>query len=238
MIIIENLVKTFGDVVAVNDASFTARDTEITTLLGANGSGKSTLMRAIAGLLEPDAGRVIVDKIHVAEKTLDARKKIGLFPDQFGLYPRLTAREHLEYYAKFHGLSGRALNDGIDEISSLLSMGDILNRRTEGFSQGQRMKVALGRTLIHKPKNLILDEPTRGLDVMNIRLLRNVLKSLRDQGRCILLSSHVMAEVQELSDRVVIINKGEITADGTPKTLIDEMNASDLEDAFIKSIAS
>jgi sodium transport system ATP-binding protein len=236
MIKVENLKKTFGKVTAVDGASFTAANGAITTLLGSNGSGKSTTMRAITGLIEPDHGHAEVDGIPVAREPLKARSALGVFPDQFGLYPRLTTREHLQYFARLHGLHGRSLKAAIGEVTELLGLEDILNRRTEGFSQGQRMKVALGRTLIHQPQNLMLDEPTRGLDVMNIRLLRDTLKRVRDAGRCVLLSSHIMGDVHELSDLVVIIDKGRIAASGTPDELIATYGAADLEEAFVKAI--
>ena len=237
MILAESLCKSFGAVRAVDQASFAAEDGKITTLLGGNGSGKSTTMRAIVGLVRPDAGRAVVDGIDPATDPLAARERLGLFPDQFGLYPRLTTREHLTYFARLHGLSGTALRVAVDEVSSLLSLGDLMDRRTEGFSQGQRMKVALGRTLIHRPQNLVLDEPTRGLDILNIRLLRDTLKAVRDAGRCVLLSSHVMAEVQELSDSVVIIHAGRVVASGPPAEIVARSGASTLEDAFVGAIS-
>ena len=236
MIEIENIRKSFGKVQAVDDATFTAHDGEITTLLGANGSGKSTTMRAISGLIEVDSGKAMVDEIHVARKPIAARKKLGVFPDQFGLYPRLTAKEEITYFARFHGLTGRRFRKALDEVVALLNMEDIIDRRTTGFSQGQRMKVALARTLIHDPQNLMLDEPARGLDVMNIRLLRKILLDRRDAGRCVLMSSHVMAEVHELSDRVIIIDAGKVIADAPPDALIADTGASSLEDAFVTLI--
>ncbi len=233
MIRTTQLHKSFGSIRAVDGVSFEARDGAITTLLGANGSGKSTTLRLLSGLLQPDAGRAEIDRIVVAEKPLQARMRVGVFPDQFGLYPRLTAREHLEYYAGFHGLRGKALANAVADISQLLDMQALLNRRTEGFSQGQRMKVALARTLVHQPPNLVLDEPTRGLDVTSMRLLRQVLRSLREAGRCILLSSHAMAEVQELSDEIVVMDQGRVMCSGAPQALIDQSGAPDLEAAFI-----
>ncbi len=236
MIEVQDIEKNYGKVRAVDRASFLARDGEITTLLGANGSGKSTTMRAIAGLISVDGGRALVNNIHVAAKPVAARRTLGVFPDQFGLYPRLTAREEIAYFAGFHGLSGRRFAKALDEIVPLLGMEDIINRRTTGFSQGQRMKVALARTLIHDPQNLMLDEPARGLDVVNIRLLRRILLDRKEAGRCVLLSSHVMAEVHELSDRVVIINKGKVIAEGAPDDLVAQTGTTSLEEAFITLI--
>ncbi|MFM2043872.1 MAG: hypothetical protein RLY86_2448 [Pseudomonadota bacterium] len=237
MMKIDGLVKRFGKVTAVDGVAFTAADGQITTLLGANGSGKTTSLRCLVGLLTPDSGTVAVDGIAVAADPRTARSRLGWFPDSFGLYPRLTAREHLRYYARLHGMGGTAMEAAIDRVIADLAMEDIADRRTDGFSTGQSMKVALARALVHGPRNLILDEPTRGLDVMSIRLLRDTLRGLRAQGRCILLSSHVMAEVAELSDRVVCIARGRTVAEGTPDQIIAMTGAPTLEDAFIKLAA-
>ncbi len=233
MIELQQLHKSFGDVKAVDGLSLTARDGQITTLLGANGSGKSTTLRMLAGIVTPDSGHALIDSVDVAQEPLEARRKLGMFGDQFGLYPRLTAYEHLEYVAGFHGYSGKALKSAVAEVSDLLQMNALLDRRTEGFSQGQRMKVALARTLVHHPKNLVLDEPTRGLDIMSMRLLRSVLRDLRDAGRCVLLSSHVMADVEELSNQIVFMASGQVVHTGTADELMAASGTTSLEDAFI-----
>ena len=233
MITVKKIAKAFGEVQAVRDVSFTAGDGAITTLLGANGSGKTTTFRAISGLMKADGGSVTVDGIDVRANAQRAQERLGIFPDNFGLYTRLTTREHLKYYAELHGLTGAALDSAITEVVALLKMEDILDRRTEGFSQGQRMKVALARSIVHKPQNIVLDEPTRGLDVMSIRLLRRILLQLRDAGHCILLSSHVMAEVAALSDHVVMIADGVVCADGSTADLIAQSGKPNLEEAFV-----
>lgn len=233
MIVVDNIKKSFGDVMAVDHASFQARDGEITTLLGANGSGKTTTFRAITGLLHPGEGRVTVDHIHVEEHPLEAQKRLGVFPDKFGLYARLTTREHLIYFAELHGFTGKKLNDAIDRVVAQLHMEDILERRTKGFSQGQRMKVALARALLHTPQNFVLDEPTRGLDVTSVRMVRDLLLELKAKGHCILLSSHVMAEVDILSDHIVMMAQGRIVADGTSESLVALSGTANLEDAFV-----
>jgi len=233
MIIVKELAKTYGDVHAVRDVTFHADDAQITTLLGANGSGKTTTLRAISGLLKTDKGSVTVDDILVAEDAMSAQRRLGVFPDSFGLYPRLTTREHLVYFAELHGLTGQRLEDAIDEVTETLNLADILDRRTEGFSQGQRMKVALARAILHKPSNIVLDEPTRGLDVMNIRLLRRILLDLKESGHCVLLSSHVMAEVEALSDHVVIMADGVVCAEGSPEELVKQTGQPNLEEAFV-----
>ncbi len=233
MIKVENIAKNFGDVVAVRDLSFEAGDGVITTLLGANGSGKSTTLRAVSGLMKPATGTIHVDGIDVADEPLKAQRRLGIFPDQFGLYTRLTTREHIGYFAELHGLYGKARDEAVERVAEQLHMADILDRRTLGFSQGQRMKVALAGAIVHQPQNIVLDEPTRGLDVMAIRLLRETLLQLKAQGHCVLLSSHVMAEVEILSDQVVMIAAGELCAVGTPKELITESGQPNLEEAFV-----
>jgi sodium transport system ATP-binding protein len=223
---------------AVDGASFTARDGAITTLLGANGSGKTTTLNMLMGLLKPDRGFALVDGIKVRGTGKETQRRTGWFPDAVGLYPRLTCREHVRYFGELHGLEGRALEQAIDDTIAELQMGDIADRRTEGFSTGQRMKVALARALVHSPPNIVLDEPTRGLDVISVRLLRQTLRTLKDEGRCILMSSHVMAEVQELSDHLVVISAGRVVAEGSPAELIAAASAPNLEEAFVRLTAT
>ena len=233
MIIVDNIKKSFGKVLAVDHASFTAENGAITTLLGANGSGKTTTFRAITGLLHPQEGKVIIDGVHVEQDPVRAQRSLGVFPDKFGLYDRLTTREHLIYFGELHGLYGSRLKEAIEDVVLLLHMQDILDRRTKGFSQGQRMKVALSRSLMHKPKNFVLDEPTRGLDVTSVRMVRDLLLDLKAKGHCILMSSHVMAEVDILSDHIVMMADGRIVAEGTSKELVALSGTKNLEDAFV-----
>jgi sodium transport system ATP-binding protein len=233
MIEIMDLEKSFGEVEAVDGAAFAAGDGAITTLLGANGSGKTTTLSTAMGLLRPDRGAVRVDGIDVQSDAKGARRRIGWFPDSFGLYPRLTAREHVRYFGRLHGMAGAALEQAIDRTLEELEMAAIADRRTEGFSTGQRMKVALARAMVHSPQNLILDEPTRGLDIMSVRTLRTTLRRLREEGRAILMSSHVMAEVENLSDQVVVISAGRIVGTGTPAGLVRDTGAPNLEEAFV-----
>lgn len=233
MITVQNISKSFGRVTALDDVSFEVPDGQITALLGANGSGKTTLMRIVCGLVNAKTGGAAIDHLDPARDPVEARKKIGWFPDQFGLYARLTAREHIVYFARFHGLMGKDLDARIDEMADLLDLKDILDRRTEGFSQGQRMKVALARTLVHRPQNLILDEPMRGLDIVNIRLLRSLLKRLRGENRCLMFSSHVMADVSELADRIIVLHQGHLVAEGTRSDICALGEAETLEDAYV-----
>lgn len=233
MIRVENLKKSFGDVQAVKNVSFHAPDGEITALLGNNGSGKSTTMRSIMGLIKPDHGHCEVDSLTHPANSEQIKARMGYFPDRFGLYERLTARENITYFAQLHGISKDELPQKLSAISQTLMMEDTMDRRVKGFSTGQSMKVALARTLVHNPHNLMLDEPTRGLDVHSIRMMRDLLLDLRAKGHCILFSSHVMAEVEALADRIVIIADGTIVAEGTRDDICNQVGAPTLEDAFI-----
>lgn len=233
MIEARDLRKTFGKVVAVDGLSFSAEDAAITTVLGSNGAGKTTAFRMIVGLIAPDAGTALIDGIDVTRDRTAALSRVGTLHDEFGLYPRLTTREHVGFAGSLYGLTGKRLADAVNRTIDLLDLARLADRRTAGFSAGERMKVALARALVHRPRNLILDEPTRGLDVLAVRSLRNVLKRLREEGVCIVLSSHVMAEVTELSDQIVIIDKGHVRAAGTPQEIVEQARAADLETAFV-----
>ena len=196
MIHARNLHKRFGDVIAVEDVSLDARDGEVTCLLGPNGAGKSTTVRMLHGLVRPDSGTVSIDGLDAVSQSQEVRRRIGVLPDALGLYPRLTAVENIEYFGRLHGMGSDALAERIESLVDLLDMHRIRSRRTDGFSQGERMKVALARALVHDPQNVLLDEPTNGLDVMSTRAVRRLIHRLRDQGRCILFSSHIMQEVR------------------------------------------
>ena len=238
MIDVRDLHKAFGNVVAVDGASFSARDGEITGLLGPNGAGKTTTLRCLYTLMRPDSGNVSVDGIDAATDPLNVRRKLGVLPDARGLYKRLTARENIAYFGRLHGLDETTIRARSDAAIAALDMGDIAERRTEGFSQGQRVKTAIARALIHDPKNVILDEPTNGLDVMATRAMREFLKRLKREGRCVLFSSHIMQEVAALCDRIVVIARGRVVADATPDALRAQTGESNLEDAFVKLIGS
>ena len=238
MIEVRTLHKRFGAVTAVEDVSFSAADGVVTGLLGPNGAGKTTTLRMLYTLIRPDRGTALVDGIDVATRPMDVRRAIGVLPDSRGLYPRLTAREHARYAGELHGLSGAALEKRVDELVELLDMKDIANRRTEGFSQGERMKVALARALVHGPRNVLLDEPTNGLDVMSTRAVRTLIRRLREQGHCVVFSSHVMQEVAALCDRIVVVARGRVVADGTPDELRARTGKDSLEEAFVTVIGS
>ena len=238
MIEVRNLRKAFGDVVAVDGVSFTARDGEITGLLGPNGAGKTTTLRCLYTLMQPDDGSVMVDGIDAAADPIAVRRRLGVLPDARGLYKRLTARENIAYFGRLHGLDEATIRTRSDAAIGALDMGDIAERRTEGFSQGQRVKTAIARSLIHDPNNVILDEPTNGLDVMATRAMRGFLKRLKSEGRCVLFSSHIMQEVAALCDRIVVIAKGRVVADETPDALRAQTGEANLEDAFVKLIGT
>jgi sodium transport system ATP-binding protein len=229
-----SLRKRFGSVEAVRDISFTARDGEITGLLGANGAGKSTCLRMIYGVIAADAGHAAIDGIDVQGETSTARARLGVLPHAAGLYGNLTARENIEYFGLLQGIDSQRIARRSDELADSLDMRGFMERRVKGFSQGQRIKVALARALVHEPQNLVLDEPTNGLDVMAIRNLREMLQRLRAQGRCILFSSHVMQEVAALCDRVVIIGDGRLLADAAPEAIRARTGATSLEHAFMQ----
>jgi sodium transport system ATP-binding protein len=223
---------------ALDGLSFTAKDGEITGILGPNGAGKTTCLRTLYGLLSADQGFATIDDIKVTENPIAARTKLGVFPDKFGLYERLTAYEQIDYFASLHGMSGKTKAQAITQIIDDLGLTDLAHRKTVGFSQGQRMKVTLAQALVHQPKNFVLDEPTRGLDVMSTRVLRNYLATFKAKGHCILFSSHVMQEVAALCDRVIIVANGKLAAQGTPQELCDLASEALLEDAFVKLIGS
>jgi sodium transport system ATP-binding protein len=238
MISAENLHKSFGATHAVDGVSFQARDGQITGLLGANGAGKTTTLRMLYTLMQPDAGRILVDGLDAAREPLAVRRRLGVLPDARGLYRRLTARENIAYYAALQGLNAPSTRARIDLLLRTLGMQDIAERRTEGFSQGERLKTALARALVHDPGNVLLDEPTNGLDVMSTRSLRDFLRGLRAEGRCVLFSTHVMQEVAALCDRVVIIARGRVVAEGTPDELRERAHEQSLEEAFMKLIGT
>ena len=242
MITAENLHKAFktktGLVKAVDGVGFEARDGEITGLLGPNGAGKTTTLRMLYTLMSPDQGRVLVDGIDPAIDAAAVRRALGVLPDARGVYKRLTARENIAYFGELHGLSKAQIVERTRLLADALQMEDFLDRQTEGFSQGQRTKTAIARALVHNPKNVILDEPTNGLDVMTTRGLRGFLKQLRDEGRCVIFSSHIMQEVAALCDRIVVIAQGRVVAHGTPDEVREQTGEQNLEDAFVKAIGS
>jgi sodium transport system ATP-binding protein len=242
MIAVEHLRKSFGrglkQVVAVDGVSFRAEDGAITGLLGPNGAGKTTTLRMLYTLMQPDRGRVLVDGVDPAQDPGGVRRRIGVLPDARGIYKRLTARENIAYFGRLQGLDDAAIAARTDRLVAALDMADFADRRAEGFSQGQRTKTAIARALVHDPRNVILDEPTNGLDVMTTRSMRTFLRGLRAEGRCVLFSSHIMQEVAALCDRIVVIAQGHVVAEGAPDELRAQTGLANLEDAFVKVIGS
>jgi sodium transport system ATP-binding protein len=234
MIEATGLTKRFGSIEAARQVSFVARDGEITGLLGANGAGKSTCLRMLYGVLTPDAGKACIDGIDIGGETSKARAHLGVLPHAAGLYNNLTARENIHYFGALHGMGKLLLEPRTAELVRALGMQSFIDRRAKGFSQGQRIKTALARALVHDPGNVVLDEPTNGLDVMAIRNLRDMLTDLKAQGRCVLFSSHVMQEVAALCDRVVIIGRGRVLADATLQEIRERSGAASLEEAFLR----
>jgi sodium transport system ATP-binding protein len=238
MIQVQGLSKSFGKVKAVQNVSFHAPDGQITGLLGPNGAGKSTTLRMLYTLLKPDSGTAQIDGIDVRVSPLEVQRRIGVLADARGLYLRLTSRENIRYYGRLHGLEGEALERQIDSLLHLLDMQSIADRKTAGFSTGEKLKVAIARTLVHNPKNVLLDEPTNGLDVMSTRAMRQFILRLREEGKCVLFTSHIMQEVAALCDQIVIISQGVVSATGTPDELRRQTHRESLEDAFVAVIGS
>jgi sodium transport system ATP-binding protein len=243
VIVVEQLSKRFvsgsgrqrREVQAVDAVQFTAANGRITGLLGANGAGKTTTLRMVAALLQPDAGRVVVDGIEVARRPREALSRLGLLSDARGLYPRLTARENIVYFGRLHGMDRARAEARTAHLAKVLDMQPLLGRRTEGFSQGERMKTALARALVHDPPNIVLDEPTNGLDVLATRALREALRRLRDdEGKCIVFSTHIMQEVERLCDHVVVVAGGRTVAQGSVGELQARVGTADFEETFVQ----
>lgn len=233
MMDVKQLRKEFGAVVAVEDISFNADRGEIFGLLGPNGAGKTSTMRMITGIFKPTRGKVTIDGIDVIGTPIEAQKKLGVLPDGGSLYKRLTARENIRYFGELQGMGTKDINAAIEKLSDLLGMENILDRKTAGFSQGERMKVSLARALIHNPDYVLLDEPTNGLDVLTTRAVRTLMLELKAQGKCVIFSSHLMHEVANLCDRVGIVQHGKLVATGTIPELQTLSNTQTLEDAFV-----
>ncbi len=235
MIQVEGLQKRFGAVQALQDVSFTAGDGRITGLLGHNGAGKSTTLRVLSTVIRADQGRALIDGHDCANDPLSVRRSLGVLPHASGLYAHLSGRENISYYGELHGMRGPELKRAVDELIERLNLGAVAQRRAKGYSQGERLKVGLARALIHRPQTIILDEPTNGLDVNAVRMLRELIRGLRESGRCVLFSSHVMQEVAALCDDIVIISHGRVVVRGTPAQILAATGTSDLEEAFVRA---
>ena len=236
MISVNEIHKSFGAIRAVRGVSFAAPDGKITGLLGPNGAGKSTTLRVLYTVLKPDRGSAVIDGIDVVKDSLRARQRMGALPHGSGLYPHLTARENIAYFAHLCGLDRAEIDDRVDEIIKLLEIEDFAERRTKGFSRGQRTKVSLARALVHDPQNILLDEPSNGLDVMATRSLRHLILKLKDAGHCVLFSSHVMQEVAALCDDICIIARGQVAINDSADGIREQTGCDNLEDAFVRAI--
>ena len=234
MIDVSQLYKRYGAVEALRGFDFEARDGQITGLLGPNGAGKTTALRSLCALIRPDRGQMKIDDIDPMADPVAARRRLGVVPDRVGHYERLSVREHLHYFGRLHGLSRKQRDQRIEELVEALGMREIIDRPTKGFSQGQRVKLSLAEAVLHQPRNLILDEPSVGLDVMSTRALRGVLRDLRDEGHCVVFSSHIMQEVTALCDRIVVMVAGRAVAAGSPADICRLTGEPVLEDAFVK----
>jgi sodium transport system ATP-binding protein len=227
MIAAVSVTKRYGARLALDAVSFTAPDRSITGLLGPNGAGKTSTFRIASGLMRADAGRIDIGRNGRAAPTL------GVLPHVPGLYGRLTVREHITYFGALRGMRGDRLDRRVTELIDLLDLSAAADSPARTLSQGQTVKVALAGALVHKPQHLILDEPTSGLDVLSTRALHALLRSLRDEGACVLFSSHVMHEVAMLCDRVVMLADGRIAAAGTPGEVLERHGVSSLEELFV-----
>ncbi len=233
MISVQGLRKKFGSITALDGIDFEARDGEITGLIGPNGAGKTTALRILYTVMRADSGTATIDGFDTVSQRQEVQRRIGVMPDSRGLYPRLTAREHVRYFGKLHGMNGQALEKKIDELVSVLGITEFADRRAKGFSKGQNRKVGIARAVVHAPQNLLFDEPTNGLDVSSSRAVHKLLRDWRDHGRCVLFCSHIMQEVASISDRIVVFSLGRIAAVGTLDELYAETGESDLESMFL-----
>jgi sodium transport system ATP-binding protein len=238
MIEVQNLSKSFGKLKAVQNVSFSAANGQITGLLGPNGAGKSTTLRMLYTLLKPDSGLARIGGFDITQSPLDVQTRIGVLSDAQGIYERLTTRENIRYFGQLHGMGDQELEKRMEELIVMLEMQSIADRRTKGFSTGERLKVAIARALVHDPGNVLLDEPTNGLDVKSTRAMRQFVRKLRDDGKCVILTSHIMQEVSALCDQIIIISNGMIAAQGTPDELLQKTGKDNLEDAFIEIIGT
>ena len=241
MIVVDSLVKEFRDlkrgrIRAVDDVSFTAQPGQIYGLLGPNGAGKTTCLRILSTVLQPSDGTAVVAGHDVVDDPQMVRQSIGFMSNNTDIYDRMTAREIVEHFGRLYGMTPGTLADRVDEIFDLLRMNDFRDTLCGKLSTGQRQKVSIARTIVHDPPVLIFDEPTTGLDVLVARTVIKVVQRLREQGKCIIFSTHIMREVERLCDRIGIIHRGRILAEGTLDELVAEYDQPDVEELFFDVI--
>jgi len=236
MIEVENLSKKFPGVLAVDGISFRVNQGEVFGLLGPNGAGKTTTLRMVLSILAPSSGRIRVDGIDVQTAPLQARARIGCVLEDNGVYDRMTAEENVAFFGQLYGLDRQRLSSRIEELFGVLEMKEFARRRAGTFSKGMKQKVAVARALVADPPVLIMDEPTAGLDVPTQRLILDLLKGYRRQGKTILYSTHIMSEAEDICDRVAIIDRGRIRAIGTLPELKEQTRRAHLEDVFLQLV--
>ena len=238
MLELRGITKRFGSQVAVSEVSLSFQGGKIHTLLGENGAGKSTCLRILSTIIQPSAGKAVVSGFDVREEPFKVREQIGVLPHNSGIYSRLNAVENIEYYGELHGIKPDTLKERVENLLEQLQMKDFCLRPSEGYSQGQKIKVSLARALIHDPLNIMLDEPSSGLDIMATRALREIIIDLKERGKCVLFSSHIMQEVENLCEDIVIISKGIVKFGGSISELRNAAGSQDLEEAFLKITGS
>ncbi len=238
MIEVKNLVKEFPKkdgafFRAVDDVSFSAGDGEIVCLLGANGAGKTTTMRILSTVFKPNSGTAKIQGFDINTESQKVRENLGFLSGDTGLYNRLRSREFIAYFGRLYGLDEGTINSRIDHMAELLDMKDFLDKKIEFLSSGMRQKVSIVRSIIHDPPVMIFDEPTSGLDILTARNIVAFIRDCREKGKCVLFSTHIMREAERLADRIVMIHKGRVLAEGTLDHLRQETNCTDLDDIFV-----
>ena len=236
MIVLDGLTKHYGALEALSDLSLKVSPGEIYALLGPNGAGKTTALRCLATLLKPTSGRASVGGADVQQDPLRVRSRIGFLAASMGLYERLSARELITYFGRLQGLDEESLKARVDELAALFGLDDFRGRYCGKLSTGQRQRVAVARAIVHDPSALILDEPTLGLDVLSGETIYRFMAEERSRGKAILFSTHQMAEVELLADRVGILSRGRLVAEGTVEELVRRSGARSLARAFLSFV--
>ncbi len=225
-----------GRIEAVSEVNLTCVPGEIYGLLGPNGAGKTTTLRMLSTILAPTSGSAEIDGVDVQKDPLEARRRIGFLSTSTGLYPRLTARETLQYFGKLHGLLGEQLDERVEQLIAAFDMSSFAEGRCESFSTGQKQKVSIARAVLHDPPVLILDEPTTGLDILASSAMIDFIEDRRSHGACILLSTHIMSEAERLCDRLGVIHGGRLLAEGTQAELLEKTGEAYLDAVFMKLV--